>query len=173
MLSSSCKKNNNDGVLPLLTFEGKNTIGCYINGQPWVPKGIYDPTGIQYAVPGGAYYIYPVFPGIQILITTNSPDGEIELFVRNYAGQGYIKPGNYLLNRNTGDLHFGTGQIHSYGSWVTNNRNYITDSLHTGFIEIIKADSINKIVSGRFEFNAYNPTENKTITITEGRFDIK
>ena len=61
ILSASCKKNNNlDDGLPPLTFEGKNTIGCKINGVPWVPKGISGPGGIQYPTSGG-YYEDPFF----------------------------------------------------------------------------------------------------------------
>jgi|GEM_PF-5017767 len=37
----------------------------------------------------------------------------------------------------------------------------------------MKADSVTKIVSGRFEFETYNASENKTIKITDGRFDVK
>jgi hypothetical protein len=48
----------------------------------------------------------------------------------------------------------------------------MTDSLHNGWIEVLKADSVSKIVSGRFEFEAFNPAENKIIKITDGRFDI-
>jgi len=32
LIGGSCKKENNDDELPPLTFEGKNTIGCKING---------------------------------------------------------------------------------------------------------------------------------------------
>jgi len=46
-----------------------------------------------------------------------------------------------------------------------------TDSIHNGWIEIIKLDSVNKIVSGRFEFNIYSG--NKIHKISDGRFDIK
>ena len=50
---------------------------------------------------------------------------------------------------------------------------FITDSLHNGWIEILKADSVSKVISGRFEFDAYNTADNKTIRITDGRFDVK
>lgn len=173
LMAASCKKDNNTGDgLPPLTFEGKNTIGCKINGVPWVPKGITNLSGITYPTSGG-YYETAFFPGVHILIETNSTDGYIDLFCRNYSGYGYLGTGQYLLNRNTGDIHFGTGQIHSYGFYRNSGKNYFTDSLHNGWIEILKSDSVNKIISGRFEFDAYNVGDGKIYRITDGRFDYK
>jgi len=169
-LQSSCEKNKIDDRLPPLTFEGKNTFGCKINGVPWVPRGITNLGGISYPTSGG-YFETAFFPGIHILIKTNSSDGYIELFCRNYSGIGYLSSGKYFLNKNTGDIHFGTGQIHSYGYYYTNSKAYFTDSLHNGLIEILKSDSNNKIISGRFEFEGYNPIDGKTYKITDGRFD--
>ena len=173
-MQSGCKKSKvaNDDGLPPLTFEGKNTIGCKINGSTWVPKGITNSAGQLYPTSGG-YFETAFFPGVHILIATNSPDGYIELFCRNYSGRGYLSPQKYLLNKNTGDIHFGTGQVHSYAYYHTNGKTYFTDSLHNGWIEILKSDSVNKIISGKFEFEAYNPSDTKTYKITEGRFDYR
>ena len=86
LAATSCKKDSNsDDGLPPLTFEGKNTIGCKINGVPWVPKGIFSGGVAVYPVDGG-YYGNPFFSGVHILIQTNSLDGRIELFWRNYTG---------------------------------------------------------------------------------------
>jgi hypothetical protein len=173
-LQSGCKKSkleDSDG-LPPLTFEGKNTIGCKINGNPWVPMGIVNGAGVTHPTSGG-YYETAFFRGVHILIETNSSDGYIEFFCRNYSGIGYLLPGRYLLNKNTGDIHFGTGQIHSYGYYHTNGKTYFTDSLRTGWIEILKSDSVNKIISGKFEFEAYNSLDAKTYRITDGRFDYR
>ena len=49
----------------------------------------------------------------------------------------------------------------------------MTDSLHTGWIDILKSDSINLIISGKFEFTCYNSTDGKSYIITDGRFDYK
>lgn len=171
-MHSGCTKNKlgKDDGLPPLTFEGKNTIGCKINGNPWVPNGIVNGSGVTYPTSGG-YFETAFFPGVHILIETNSADGYIVLFCRNYSGFGYLPPGKYPLNKNTGDIHFGTGEIHNYGYYHTNGKTYFTDSLHNGWIEILKSDSVNKIISGKFEFDAYNYSEAKTYRITDGRFD--
>jgi hypothetical protein len=173
LIAASCKKDNNSGDgLPPLTFEGKNTIGCKINGMPWVPKGMSGPGGVVYPTSGG-YFETAFFRGVHILIETNSPNGYIDLFCRNYSGAGYLPTGRYNLDKNTGEIHFGTGQIHNYGYYYTNGKAYFTDSLHNGWIEIQKSDSVNKIISGRFEFEGYNSMDNKTYQITDGRFDYR
>ena len=85
--TENCSKNNTknkDSELPPLTFEGNNTIGCKINGEPWVPKGIFAPGVTNYPTRGG-YYIDPFYPNVHILLKTYDPEGEIELFCRNYS----------------------------------------------------------------------------------------
>ncbi len=54
-----------------------------------------------------------------------------------------------------------------------NNKSYITTSEHTGKVLITKRDTVNKIVSGIFHFNAINKNTGEVIKVTEGRFDIK
>lgn len=173
IISASCKKDSTPGDgLPPLTFEGKNTIGCKINGVAWVPKGITGPGGITYPTSGGYYGVFNS-PLVHIWIKTNDPGGHIDLYVRNYNSNNYLQIGRYSCNRNTSSLPFGSGEHHTYGTYWVNGKEYITDDLHSGYIEILKSDSINKIISGRFEFDAYNSTDNKTYKITDGRFDYK
>ena len=171
IIGNSCKKNNNDNELPSLTFEGKNTIGCKINGEPWMPKGRWSGLIFLYPTRGG-YHIDPFYPNVQILLKTYDPQGEIELFCRNYSGSKYISPGRYYFNKKTQSIN-GYYEIHSYGLYYTNGKEYITDSLHNGWIDILKSDSINSIISGKFEFDAYNTADGKMYRITEGRFDYK
>lgn len=173
LIAASCKKDSspNDG-LPPLTFEGKNTIGCKIDGVPWVPKGVSGPGGIVYPTSGGYYAVFNTSL-IHIWIKANDPNGRIDLFVKNYSNYNYLPVGKYICQRNTSSLPFGFGEKHTYGTYWVNNKEYITDSLHTGYIEILKSDSIGKIISGRFEFDGYNATDGKTYKITEGRFDYR
>jgi len=171
LIGNSCKKNNADEELPPLTFEGKNTIGCMINGEPWVPKGTFSGGIANYPTDGG-YYIDPFFPNVNILLKTNNPQGEIELFCRNYSGSRYILPGRYYFNKKTQSIT-GYFEIHSYGLYSINGKEYMTDSLHNGWIDILKSDSITKIVSGKFEFTCFNTADSKSYIITDGRFDYK
>jgi len=168
-LSNSCTKNIGD-KLPPLTFEGKNTFGCKIDGIPWVPQGRYNWAFIEYPTSGGYYAEYNS-PLVHVWIKTNDPGGYIDLYIKNYDSYNYLKPGKYLLNKNTSSRPFGYGIYHSYGACWFNGKEYITDSLHTGWIELLKSDSVNKIVSGRFAFDAYNAIDKKIYKITDGRFD--
>lgn len=172
LLGNGCKKNNNDDELPPLTFEGKNTIGCKINGEPWLPKGSSSGGIIVYPTKGGYYAVFNS-PLIHIWIQTNNPSGYIDLFVKNTDSYNHIRPGKYYFNKNTESLPFGSGEKRSYGKYWVNNKEYTTDSLHNGWIDIIKSDSVNKIISGRFEFDAYNPSDGRVYIITDGRFDYK
>jgi Family of unknown function (DUF6252) len=172
VIGDSCKKkNNNDDELPPLTFEGNNTIGCKMDGTIWVPKGISSGGGVLYPVSGG-YYGFPFYPGTHFRIRTNDPGNTVEIFLRNYSGSFDIPVGVYYMNKNTQSL-YGSGEIHSYGICNYNGKEFITDSLRTGKIEILKSDRQNGIVSGRFEFDAYNSLQNNVVKITEGRFDVK
>lgn len=173
LLAASCKKDKgSDDGLPPLTFEGKSTIGAKINGVPWVPKGISGPGGITYPTSGGYYAVFNT-PLIHIWIKTNDPGGRIDLYVNNYNNYNYLPVGRYVCDKNTNTLPFGSGVINSYCNYWVNNNEYKTDNLHKGWIEILKSDSVNKIISGRFEFEGYNATAGKTYRITEGRFDYR
>ncbi len=48
-----------------------------------------------------------------------------------------------------------------------------TDATRTGLLNITTLDKPNKIVSGTFYFQAYNPVQNKTVNITNGEFRLK
>lgn len=79
---------------------------------------------------------------------------------------GGIKVGNYLLNETVGrrgDYKFST----------TPNDRYYTDTTHTGQLTITTLDKTNKIISGTFSFEAYNAVQNKTVSITEGKFRLQ
>jgi hypothetical protein len=48
-----------------------------------------------------------------------------------------------------------------------------TDSLSTGQLTITTLDKTNKIIAGTFYFEAYNAVQNKTVSITEGKFRLQ
>ena len=55
-----------------------------------------------------------------------------------------------------------------------NNPTYLgkmSNTTYTGSVEVTRADSVNRIVSGRFSFTAVSST-GKTIKVTDGRFDL-
>ncbi len=161
-LSLSCHKEK----LPGPTEEGKNTFGCKINGKNWVPNGGGGFSGLP-PVDGG-------YQGTNDFDTTRN-----NVFIRAYDKSSSIniylqsvsRPGTYNLKFNTLD-YANVLNPKNYGYYGTNGDGFITTSQSTGTVSISRADTVNKIVSGTFEFTAVN-NAGKTIKITDGRFDIK
>ncbi len=50
---------------------------------------------------------------------------------------------------------------------------YRTNSTYTGQVKITRCDTINKIYSGTFYFNALDENTRKVVNVTDGRFDVK
>lgn len=85
----------------------------------------------------------------------------------NDTGRYFLKE-RTPLNENQG--HF------RYGKTETVYYNYITTNEFTGYIDIKKLDTVNKIVAGRFifrtQYNDWGIPSIDTINITEGIFDL-
>ena len=73
--------------------------------------------------------------------------------------------GNYILDSPS------SGGAYKF-STTTDDR-FDTDAAHTGKVEIISLDKSKKIISGTFHFNAYNPVQDKTVNITDGKFRLQ
>lgn len=148
----SCQKER----LPKLTEEGKNTFGCKINGKNWVPHGTGGFGGSDPTSGGFFQNTHTIF------ITAYNGRESIEFYLENVFNSG-----EYSLSGNNGGSYYIRGDNTSIP-----DISYITDSQHTGKVEIVNYDTTNKIVSGTFQFTAVNK-EGETVRITEGRFDIK
>lgn len=159
----SCQKEK----LPKLTEEGKNTFGCKINGKNWVPHGTGAFGGSE-PLNGGYLATYSFnTTSNNVQITAYDKSIIIELYIRDVK-----QPGLYLLNFNTLDFT-NTNNPANYGYYSPEDKNiFTTTTQFTGQVDVTRADTINKIVSGTFEFMAVNK-EGKTVKITDGRFDIQ
>ena len=82
-----------------------------------------------------------------------------------YDGSG-VQVKTYFLNGTTGGSA-------DYKNSTTTNDKFSTDATHTGNLVITSLDKGNKIIAGTFYFQAYNPVQNKTISITNGEFRLK
>ncbi len=164
LLVLSCKK---ETPLPHPTQTGANTLGCKINGKVWVAQDSDEPFNRTYGVEGG--YQEPIVDSIRnnIWIQARRNDRTVvHLFVRQVS-----RPGVYPLELATG-ARPGALIPHSYGRYFDSFRQFMTEPNHTGSVTITRADTINKIISGTFEFTGYDPQSKQTISITEGRFDV-
>ncbi|HEX2630900.1 MAG TPA: DUF6252 family protein [Chitinophagaceae bacterium] len=161
----SCKKEITE--LPPPTQTGANTFGAKVNGSFFVPQG------------------FGSLPASDILEVRRLPSKDVIINARNFASspnekefelriKNVIATGVYPLNTTTTP---GTSAA-SYGYYVKRNvtpeNEWITSATYTGSVTITHLDTVNRIVSGTFEFNAlnlYNAPE--PLSVTEGRFDVK
>lgn len=148
---SSCKKE--DHVLPAITMEGKNTFGCLVNGELWLPKGRGDGS-------------LPIFVDMTVnnflaIYADNSNSG-ISIGIKDTTGIKLNHPYPLAEGRNFVADYY----IHKDGiSYQTNHQHVISG-------EVTLSKLQNQVISGTFEFATYNPDCGDTIKVTEGRFDI-
>ncbi len=162
----SCKKEITE--LPEPTQTGANTFGAKVNGQLWIPQG------------------FGIVPTAPLLEARYEPGRTVVINARNFARQPletefeiYLlhvtAPGTYQLNANTEKYPYPSGnyayyverKIHPINEWITNTQ-------YTGRVEITKADTVNRIISGTFEFQAADMNgTSQPLSVTEGRFDVK
>lgn len=149
---ASCWKDTYDGnTLPPETQEGKNTFGCLVNGKVWVAT-----------VPSNLYF--------------QGRDG-IVIIAKKYVSKVNQEISFGLIDT-LRETQYDLNDKNHEAIYNDNIKNYIfrTDSLiYTGSLEITKFDTIEKILSGRFNFKAKLdlPTVDSVITISDGRFDFR
>ena len=162
----SCKKNVSE--LPEASQSGKNIFGCSINGTLWAPAGfgVIPTAPILEARYGGNNTIF-----INALDFSDSPtEKEFEIYLQDFTGTG-----TYLLNQSTNKY---PSQTASYAYYVrrksTPENEWMTNTEFTGLVDVTAYDSLNKFISGKFEFYAINLyNEPQPIHVTDGRFDVK
>lgn len=148
--------------LPPITQEGNNTFGCLINGEVFVPQK--NSLGIE-------CYYYDKGWNIDLA-------GTFALFARNTAGNKTQSIGFQLY-----ECVFGTGEylldekyefskILRITSIYSNNRYYCRENMF-GKINFTFIDTVNRIISGTFEFDGVNKDNSSdTIRVRKGRFDV-
>jgi hypothetical protein len=151
--------------LPPATQTGSNTFGAKVNGTFWAPQG------------------FGVFSANNIL-DARRVGNAVVINARNFASSpnetefefilyDVLTPGVYLLNT---DVSYPNGTS-NYAYYVKRNftpqDEWITSSTHTGSVNITKMDTVNKVVSGNFQFDAKSLYSSDVLHVTEGRFDIK
>jgi Family of unknown function (DUF6252) len=149
--------------LPKETQSGQNTLACRIDGAAWKPyiefdfslKGNIVPI-VRYSFKSKTLYVNGL----------NQKDGRIiAISLINFTGVG-----TYKLVSNNADMArpvVNSGAF-SPSTYIYDNT-FWTDATHKG--EVIITRLSDGIVSGRFSYDAFNPKTNKTVGITDGRFD--
>ena len=166
VLLGSCSKKVKE--LPDATQNGSNTFGAKVDGTLWAPKG------------------FGIVPTAALLEARSNPNRDLFINARNFASSPveteleiYVKhvvePGVYPLSFATAKYPSETA---SYAYYVKRNitplNEWMTNTHYTGSVTITKADTVNNIFAGTFQFNAINLYNTpQAISVTEGRFDIK
>jgi hypothetical protein len=156
--SMKCKKETigfANNQLPAITQEGKNTFGFLLNGEVWLPKGglltpildlSYDPSYLN-----GSFGIF-----------ANRYITSVDKMELTIGATGINKIGSYELSTSSKNIIY-----RDYNS----NCYYYENTNISGTLTISKLDLTKKIISGTFNFILVKDGC-KTITATEGRFDL-
>jgi len=157
-LLNSCQlfHHNDDPKLPPVTTEGKDTFGCLIDGNVWLPEGSLSP--------GGTF--------VDFVTKTDTMGAVI------YADNAKLKTGlaisvydtpNLLMNKSY-DLTI-PGLYGKYTRSVTNHVCFY-DTVLTGNVTFLNLDIKSKIIAGTFAFEVRSIDCGDTVRVTEGRFDL-
>ena len=160
-----CKdiKKDFEPKLPEATQEGKNTFGCLINGELFLPKGGFSLPSLT-----ATYYNGGVFT----INAVNADNGTDKKYIEIGSLDTTItKIGSYPLGLKGAKIFVGEYFREGNGCEME------TDSINTGMLTITKympppkGSSKQGIISGTFYFTV---KKNKCpdINITDGRFDI-
>ncbi len=156
-------KNNPPTTLPPITQEGKNTFGCKIDGEIWVP---YYKCGGTGNTCGELFVdVYPAIIQQKILIEINMS------FTKKNQDNSST---GFQINTKQNFKLFTTGnKIDSLNiEFSTSGFKFYRNSNNNGFFQITKLDTLNNIISGLFETTLY-VSATDSVKITEGRFDLR
>jgi hypothetical protein len=151
--------------LPPETQTGAGTIGCYINGKPWWPKP-YFAVGVDpyFEVLYGGFNPETFYLSALIPTSKGIGAGSLEINIFPLAKKGDNK------------IWYDPRERYIFKSYDTtmfegNCGQFRLDTLRPRRLTITKLDTSGiDIISGTFEFTAYNPCGD-TLRFTKGRFD--
>ena len=159
LILSGCKKPDTNGntipTLPDATQSGKNTFGCKVDGAIYTPQA--------------SKYVFG--PNVPLGCDYNTNSGFVHLGTKRGDEETMLGFSNKHIF-STGSYSFSNTDSNSAG-YIHKSERYFSDSLPNGSLVITKIDTVLKIISGTFVYNATDPITQKTIHITEGRFDMK
>src|SRR5688572_23134744 len=177
IISIGCLKDLFDEKLPEATKTGANTFGCKVNGKSWIPDGSH---GLFVSIPALSASIY-TSQGRKFLYISARKDPSIlnKEEEDSYDDMDFdvilpANPGEVIINETCTNCGLACpySSLRFFVKGLTNGACYMTSSIHTGKIQFTRIDTLNRIVSGTFEFSAFDNNTGKTINVTDGRFDV-
>lgn len=166
---TACQKDDPTGRLPAPTQDGRDTAGCFVNGQAFVAHasggGPLD-TPLP-ALSGGFAFDSSYY--VMMRGQLNGEGVQVLLFLQGR------QPGTHLLNRTTPYYPQATPRYvlsHATYTLAHSQEVYVTTARHTGEVVLTKAISARNSSAGTFSFQAVSTRDStKIVTITSGRFD--
>jgi hypothetical protein len=166
---SACQKDDPAASLPAPTQDGRNTAGCFIDGQAFIaaPDGSGTLSAPLPALSGG--FAFDSSYHIVMRGQVNGEGVEVMLFLQGR------QPGTYRLNHTTPYYPQATPRhvlSHATYTLARSQDVYVTTAHHTGEVVLTTATSAQRPSAGTFSFTAVSTRDStKTVTITSGRFD--
>lgn len=137
--------------LPPATQEGKNTIGFLVDSEVWVPKHSFSFPAMNGFYESGSLYL-------------RANRGNKTQFGIDH---GYITGlGTFPLTASD------SAKLINAFFYIDGKGRYTTSFTSDGELNITKLDTLQKIISGTFYFDAINE-EGEIVEIRDGRFDLK
>ena len=173
----SCLKDLFDEKLPKATRTGANTFGCKIDGKSWIPDGTHD---LFVSIPALSASIYQWQGTKYFHLSARKDPSALKKKDETYDDLYFditlpATAGEIIIDKtcNNCGLYCPYNSIRFTIKSLPYGECYITDSFHPGKIHFTRIDTLNRIVSGTFEFKAIDKNTGKTINVTDGRFDVR
>jgi len=184
LLLFSCKKEDLSYLhkypgLPDATQSGENTMGCLINGVPWVAN-IENPdffSGLRNLQADYGEYSknQSLLDRYYLTIVCKKRAEKNEKYINGYRVLEQFYFGLRPIN-SKGLFYAGSGDVRTI-EYIKSNENeekkrYVLDTLSPIKLEITKFDTLHNIISGLFDFKLKRISNfSDTLMITNGRFD--
>lgn len=156
LIICSCRKEEKE--LPPATVSGAGTFGCLVNEEVWVPdRGTLFVRNLDYSFNKGSFNIYA-------RKKNKVSDQSISVNFNN----SIFSTGIYLLEDN--DLN--GADFHDSNRSCFYETDSIPNGKNKGQLVISRLDTINRIISGTFEFTS-EKQGCRILKVRDGRFDFK
>jgi Family of unknown function (DUF6252) len=168
LLIGCCKKFSKaevEDLLPEATMEGKNTFGCMLNEDLFLPKNYSQ----GFSLIGGQNLLGMGYDGSQVFIyATKFSKNRDKQTIYLYSNK-VREEGNYtlkFLDENSGTSYLSRLQDQTNGTF------YPISDTNQSTLHISKLDTTSRILSGTFSFNV-NINTNSVVHVHQGVFDLK
>ncbi len=166
LLDTSCRKHKPlVAQLPPATQEGRGTFGFLVDGQVFKPKG----SSFGGPILSCVYQFHKRGYYFQLAAQNQST---ILRGVSIHTDSMYIEEGRIFKIEDYYKKGGASGRYSTYDNNSGMFTEYMTTQIKNGELKISKLDTINRIVSGTFWFDAVNK-EGQKVQVREGRFDLK